>query len=615
MQPNPALYNDIVNLARLGIWERNLQTGEVFWNATIRHIYEVPENYTPQTFDSVQFYKDLNAARELINQAMITGQVQEGEFEIITRKGNVKWVKAKIKGVFADGKCLSVYGTLEDITEHHNLILKLAEEDEKFHQAFDFAPIGMAIVSTTGEWIRVNKSVCTLFGYEEEEFMNHTFQEFTYPDDLNADLKLMHQLLAGEIETYTLEKRYIRKKGTLIWVQLSVTLVRNGAGTPLYFISQLKDVTDRKKYLDSLIKERKRLDNIIKSTQVGTWEWDITADITYPNQRAANILGYTFQELALKTGAFWRNLIHPDEHLANLKEIQACFKREADYYCCECRMRRKQGNYVWVEIRGKVTRWSEDGRPLEMLGTLADIHQRKTEEHERQKVMKQLGGQNDRLMNFAYIVSHNLLSHSGNINMLLDVLSDSENADAQEQKMLMNMLKVNAINLYNTLRHLSEVVDIQRGRENDLQLLSLKTETHKTVEVFSETIREINAIIEIDIDADIQIAYHQAYMDSILLNLLSNAIKYRHPNRQLHIHIKAKKTTHGVKLTFTDNGLGIDLKLNSEKVFGMYKTFHGNKNARGVGLFMVKTQVEAMGGNISIESEPDAGSTFTVEFS
>ena len=615
MQPNPAFYSEIINLAQLGIWERNLQTGEIFWNDTIRTIYDVAADYIPQTFDSVQFYKDADRVKELANQAITTGQVQEGKFEIITPKGNSKWVNAKIKGIFTDGQCTSLYGTLEDITDHHNLIVKLAEEEEKFHQAFDFAPIGMAIVSTKGKWIRVNKSVCTLFGYEQDEFMNHTFQEFTYPEDLDTDLALMHKLLAGEIETYTLDKRYIRKEGTLIWVQLSVTLVRNNTGTPLYFISQLKDVTDRKKYLDSLIKERKRLDNIIKSTQVGTWEWDITANVTYPNQRAANILGYTFQELSLKTGAFWHDLIHPDEYLSNYKEIEACLKREIDYYFCECRMRHKNGNYVWVEIRGKVTRWADDSRPLEMLGTLADIHQRKTEEHERQKVMKQLGAQNDRLMNFAYIVSHNLLSHSGNINMLLEVLSDSENADAQEQKMLMNMLKVNAINLYNTLRHLSEVVDIQLGRENDMQILNLNAEMHKTVEVFSETIREINANISIDIDTDIHIAYHQAYMDSILLNLLSNAIKYRRPELQLYVQVKATKTAHGVILTFTDNGLGIDLKVNGAKVFGMYKTFHGNKNARGVGLFMVKTQVEAMGGNISVESDADAGSTFTVEFS
>lgn len=614
MQPNPALFNDIVNLAKLGIWERNLLTGEVYWNTTIRNIYEMADDHTPKKFDSTQLYKDTNRAAQLIDQAINSGQPQEGEFEIITLRGNTKWVKAQIKASFADGKCTSVYGTLEDITEHHNLRLKLAEEDEKFHQAFDFAPIGMAIVSTTGEWIRVNKSVCALFGYSEDEFMNHTFQEFTYPEDLNTDLKLMHQLLAGEIESYTLEKRYIRKDGTLIWVQLSVTLVRSPVGTPLYFISQLKDVTDRKKYLDSLIKERKRLDNIIKSTQVGTWEWDITANVTYPNQRAANILGYTFQELALKSGVFWRDLIHPDELLINRQELDACFSRKTEYYCCECRMLHKQGNYIWVEIRGKVTRWAEDGKPLEMLGTLADIHQRKTEDHERQKVMKQLGAQNDRLMNFAYIVSHNLLSHSGNINMLLDVLSDSENADAQEQKMLLNMLKVNAINLYNTLRHLSEVVDIQRGRENDLKMLNLNAEMRKTLEVFSETIREIDAHIDIHIDTDIEVAYHQAYMDSVLLNLLSNAIKYRHPERQLQVSVQAVKTAHGTKLIFTDNGLGIDIKQHSEKVFGMYKTFHGNKNARGVGLFMIKTQIEAMGGNISINSEPGVGSTFTVEF-
>ncbi|MDT3402133.1 PAS domain S-box protein [Mucilaginibacter terrae] len=295
MHGNIEFYRDVLALAQLGIWERDLVTGKVYWNDAVFDIYEAPD-FVPDLRNSLKFYMEPHKLELMVIEAISTHQPQEAQLEIVTANGSARWVKTRVNAAFENNECVRLYGTLEDITEHHNLHIRLAEREESFHQAFDYAPIGMAIVSTKGEWIRVNQSICSLFGYEPDEFMNHTFQEITFHEDLDADLSMMNQLLNGEIGSYSLEKRYYHKNGKLIWVQLNVTLVRDSLDRPLYFISQLKDITERRKYIDALLKERQRLDNIIKSTRVGTWEWDIEADTVYANQRAMEIFGFTFRE-------------------------------------------------------------------------------------------------------------------------------------------------------------------------------------------------------------------------------------------------------------------------------------------------------------------------------
>ena len=118
--------------------------------------------------------------------------------------------------------------------------------DSLFQSAFQFAAIGMAIVSPEGKWLRVNHSICEITGYSEGELLTRTFQDITHPDDLDLDLANVRKMLAGEINTYQMEKRYFHKDGSIVWVLLSVSLVSNKSGAPLFFISQIQDITRRK---------------------------------------------------------------------------------------------------------------------------------------------------------------------------------------------------------------------------------------------------------------------------------------------------------------------------------------------------------------------------------
>ena len=152
----------------------------------------------------------------------------------------------------SDGSLRQVVCTFIDITTWKQAENRLRESEERFRGAFDFAAIGMAIVGIDGQWLRVNKSLCRIVGYSEDELLARDFQSITHPEDLKPDLDLVRQLVEGAIPNYHMEKRYIHKDGHEVCVLLSVSLVRDQRGDPLYFVSQIQDITARKRAEEEL---------------------------------------------------------------------------------------------------------------------------------------------------------------------------------------------------------------------------------------------------------------------------------------------------------------------------------------------------------------------------
>jgi PAS domain S-box-containing protein len=158
-----------------------------------------------------------------------------------------------------EGAIRLVAGVAIDMTEAKQAEEALRERRERFSSAFRDAAIGMALVGTDGRWLQVNRALCHIVGYSEEELLATTFQAITRPDDLDADLGYVNQMLRGEILTYQMEKRYFHKRGHIVWILLSVSLVRDQEGTPLSFISQIQDITQRKLALQQLQAAHDRL--------------------------------------------------------------------------------------------------------------------------------------------------------------------------------------------------------------------------------------------------------------------------------------------------------------------------------------------------------------------
>lgn len=215
-------------------------------------------------------------------------------------------------------------------------------------------------------------------------------------------------------------------------------------------------------------------------------------------------------------------------------------------------------------------------------------------------------------MNFAQIVSHNLRSHSGNLNMLIDFMKTERNESAREE--LLYMFEQATSNLEETISHLAEVVSMNHSLNDGLKILNLKDVVDNAVGNVLALLKKVDGRCQIGLNDDLWVKVIPAYLDSTILNLLTNAIKYRSNERRLAISITEEREDDFVLLSIKDNGSGIDLEKNGNQIFGMYKTFHANTDARGIGLFITKNQVEAMGGKITVESVLGQGSVFKVYF-
>jgi signal transduction histidine kinase len=245
-----------------------------------------------------------------------------------------------------------------------------------------------------------------------------------------------------------------------------------------------------------------------------------------------------------------------------------------------------------------------------LYGVVYDITDQKKSELELQNLLNITREQNKRLQNFAYIVSHNIRSHSANIVGLMEVYKDA--VDHEDKDLFFKMMGTSTDKLSETIDNLNEIITIQADNEKEKRGVNLKLEIEKTCGAINSIILQTNAQVENHVEEHLSIQTVPSYLESILLNLLSNSIKYRSPGRQCIVNITAQVAGKYVVLSIQDNGVGIDLERYGSKLFGMYKTFHNNKDARGIGLFITKNQIEAMNGRIEVQSQVNEGSVFKV---
>ncbi len=240
-----------------------------------------------------------------------------------------------------------------------------------------------------------------------------------------------------------------------------------------------------------------------------------------------------------------------------------------------------------------------------------NITESKIAEREREKLIRDLTFQNDELQKFAYITSHNLRSPVVNIVALLSMY-EKDNPQAEDNQLIIEKLEKSAHLLDATLHDLVEIVSLRKEKAvkpDDVDFDELVQNVKHSIQ---KQVDDAQAVIETDFAAAPIIHYPYVHLDNILLNLLTNAIKYRSPERNLHVQIKTERADDFIKLTFTDNGLGIDLERYKDRIFGLYQRFHSHADGKGLGLYLVREQIRSLDGNIEIDSEVDKGTTFFV---
>lgn len=518
-----------------------------------------------------------------------------------------------------DESPISLFGTEQAINEVKKIEKALRVSEDAFRENFDNAAIGMALLDETGRWLKVNKRVCDILGYSELEFMNLTFQDITHPEDLNADLKYLEELVTDKRKFYQMEKRYFQKSGNLVYAILAVSMVKNEDGKVLYFISQIIDITEQKlverELKLALAKNQAILDS---STLVSIISTDTEGTITEFNHGAEKMLGYTSEELI---GKYTPKIFHIESEIEErAKQLSKEYNRTFEGFeiltyhakigkpnTLEWTYKRKDGSTFSVLL--SITAVKQNERISGYLGVAVDISELKKAEAEIQSLLDITNEQNHRLKNFTSIVSHNLRSHSFGISGMMEILQNSFPDYFQNE--MMQLLFGATENLKRTIEDLTAVIKVNLAQEN-YEFVDIGIMVQKNIESLALQILESKLKIEINFPNQLLVRGIPAYLDSIVLNLITNAIKYKSNDRNSYLKISSFIKEKMIAIQFEDNGQGIDLKRHGDKLFGMYKTFHENKEARGVGLFISKNQIETMGGKIEVESTVGVGTKFIV---
>jgi PAS domain S-box-containing protein len=263
-------------------------------------------------------------------------------------------------------------------------------------------------------------------------------------------------------------------------------------------------------------------------------------------------------------------------------------------------------------LSSKIPLLDENGHATGLVGISLDINNLKQKEKELRNLINVTSLQNKKLINFAHIVSHNLRSHSANFSMLLDFLINEKNEEEKDK--ILDMLIQTSDNLLDTLENLNEVVTLNTNTQAKKETINLHDKIINVQQNLSDLTDTNKLYIINTVSKDVNIEIVPAYLDSILINFITNGVKYKHPDREPILKFSTEKKGGYTLLNIEDNGIGINMEKYGSKLFGMYKTFHTNKDSRGIGLYITKNQVEAMQGKIEVESKVGEGTKFKVFF-
>jgi PAS domain S-box-containing protein len=576
-------------------------------------------------FNRVHPY-DLDAVIQSILHSYTTLNPWEQDFRVILPSKGERWISGVATPEKQHDESVIWHGYMTDITDRKKTEQELQKANTDLQGILN-AGSQISIISTDVDGIisHFSRGSENLLGYKAEEVVGKANPAiFHLKEEIDLRGKQLTARLGKEVAGFdvfvemakkgkhdTREWTYRKKDGSTFPVQLVVTSITDESDKIVGFLGIATDISQMKKARLALAESEERWQFALEGAGDGAWDWDLTKGSIFISPKSKKMLGYASHEVR-NAPEGWEKLIHADDVPTYQKNLNQHLQGKAEIYSTEYRVLCKNGEYKWVLDRGKVTRRDEDGRPLRIIGTHSDISQAKEKEEALKSTIGIIGEQNRRLLNFAHIVSHNLRSHSGNFEMMFEMLDETKDTD--EQKEILTHIRTISEKLSETIHHLNEVVMVQTSINLQRQNINLHHYVEKTREVLTANISSKSAHIVNNIPRDIAINYNAAYMESILLNLLSNAVKYSHPDRSPEVRITAYCEKNHTVLEVADNGLGINLHRHRDKLFGMYKTFHANKDAKGIGLFITRNQIEAMGGKIEVESEENKGSVFKVYF-
>lgn len=500
-----------------------------------------------------------------------------------------------------------VFITSTEITERKKLTEEVAIHSDRLKTAQNIARLGYLEYDTTSKTFFCSELFYEILGLPgplENCGQLAFLRDMVHPDDKELVKKeVKKSILQGK--DFNLEFRFNSTDGNTKVILAMGGSEKNDKGKTVKLRVTLQDITDSKmailaiQTLESKFKSlfENSIDGVILSKEEG--------DIVSANPAVCDMLGYTHAEMI---GLKSFDLLDVNSPLVtNMHDAQ----KETGSYIGELFLKHNKGYYVPVEVTSTLMK---DGNDHCYLSTIIrDITEKKKTESEQKALTEELLKNNQDLQQFSFITSHNLRAPVANLLSLLS-LYNKENPLDEFNQLLIEKFEEATQQLNQTLNDLVNVLVIKSNT-------NIERETVSFTDVFLEVKKNIDnllhqqkGVIKANFSEVDEIQYNRIHLESIFLNMLSNAIRYSSPDRNPEIKITSYKSDDWIIVEFADNGLGMDLNRYRDRLFGLYQRFHGNKEGKGLGLYMTRSQVTAMGGKIEVESEPGVGTKFKIYF-
>ena len=564
-------------------------------------------------------------------------------------------------------RVVSIVGIAKDITEDKKIKSALRKSETRFSNTFEQAAVGIAHVALDGRWLRVNQKICEIVGYTKAELLQKTFEDITYPEDLQLDLEYVRQMLADEIKTYSMEKRYICKSGQIIWINLTVSLVRNSLGEPDYFISVVENISDRHHLKSSLEKSLRRLSNlhqidraIIEAQKPQAIAYEAIDSIKkFSTSQRISIITFDWEGetatilategLAKQTVnkqtqtplAVWQNVIAQIQQnssnsqyvvnylsqLPTLSNVLPALK-EAGLDCFLSFPLRVGEDLlgilkVWVadlkavvteeldivyEVSNSVAIALQQAR----LAQQAQNYTQKLEVKVAQRT-QQLEEINQELKAFTYTISHDLKAPLRAIQGFATALNEDYGEDLDDLGIEYTERLVGSAQYMDRL--IQDLLVYSRLSRSQIQLhsIDLSTVIIKARKALELEIEQSQARIIVANSLG-KIWGNETILIQVVSNLISNAIKFVASDTVPQIEIESEIKADMVRLLIKDNGIGIKPE-HQKRIFRVFERLHGNESypGTGIGLAIVQKGITRLSGKVGVESKLGCGSLFWID--
>jgi len=500
-----------------------------------------------------------------------------------------------------------------EMIELNSMLRKETQAVKKAHNELNkiFNTIDQAIFSVDMLNYRLTKisAACEkIYGYKPEEFYSHVnlWQDVIHPEDKRISFEQVDLLSEGK-QIFN-QYRIIHKNKLIRWIENSITPTLDKTGKLIRIDGVTSDITDRKYAEEKVKRSEANLQTIFDNGDTAYVLIDTNLRIVSYNQLAKKFAG---EELGcnLHEGKYSLDCFTPERSSYISNALQKVLTGET--LNSEMKYPQPDNSDKWYFARYFPV--LNNGKVQGIIFALTDITERKNIERETMMLVDKLQSKNKDLRQFAYIISHNLRAPITKIQGLASLFDSSSDEELLNKSLLEN-IKTEADNLDEIVKDINTIISARDSLTETREYISFDNKLKLVMNALENEIKENKATITSDFKTPGIVAV-KSYLYSIMYNLVSNAIKYHSNERPANILVQSSENGEYINLSVTDNGTGIDLAKNGEKIFDLYKRFHNGMipgKGIGIGLSLVKTQTESMGGRVEVESKVGSGTTFKI---